>query len=140
MGLQGEWQRRIEGRDVLPVKGEAEEPQSFVVGSTAEKVGEDGSLGPRRMHGGQARDGDGVQKGEDVGGEELVEEHADEAVPEEAEGFRALDVLPMKPLERLDRGQSAPVDCLNMPYADGAQNTANTIPKETNGDDAQDNG
>jgi hypothetical protein len=88
------------------------------------------------MHGGQARDGDGVQKREDVGREELVEEHADKAVPEEAEGFGALDVLPVKPLESFDSGQSAPVDRLNVPNADGAQDTTNTVPKETNGDDA----
>lgn len=46
----------------------------------------------------------------------------------------------MKSLEGLDRGQSAPVDCFDVPYGNRTQHTADTIAEESNRDGAQDDG
>lgn len=92
------------------------------------------------MHGGQAGDRDGVQERENVRREELVNEHAHKAVPEESERLGALQALPVKSLEGFDRRKSAPVDCFDVPYGNRTQHTADTIAKESNGDGAQDDG
>lgn len=92
------------------------------------------------MHGSQAGDRNGVQERENVCREELVNEHAHKAVPEESERLGTLHSLPMKSLEGLDRGKSAPVDRFDVPYCNGTQHTADTIAKESNGDGAQDDG
>lgn len=92
------------------------------------------------MHGGQAGDRDGVQERENVRREELVNEHAHKAVPEESERLGTLHSLPMKSLESFDRRKSAPVDCFDVPYSNRTQHTADTIAKESNGDGTQDDG
>lgn len=46
----------------------------------------------------------------------------------------------MQSLKCLDGWQSAPVDGVDMPYGNRAHNTTDAVPKQTNGDSAQDDG
>lgn len=128
------------GPYVLPVERYVKESQALVVVGPAEEICQDGGLGAGRMHGGQAGDGDGVEPRPDVGREELVGEHAPEGVPEEPEGLGVLQVLPVEPLEGLDRGEGAPVDRLDLPDGDGPQDAADAVAEQPDRDDRQDDG
>lgn len=138
--LELEGQRGLERGDVLPVEGQAEEAEPLVVGGAAEEVGEDGGPGPRGVHGGEAGHGDGVEPGEDVGGEPLVGEHAAEGVPEVAQRLGVAQVLPVQALQRLDRRQRAPVDGLDVPDGDGPHDAAEAVAEEADGHGAEHDG
>jgi hypothetical protein len=90
------------------------------------------------MHCGEAGNGNRIEPREDIGREGLVEGHARKSVPEESERLGALHLLPMKPLKRFDHGKSTPVDCIDVPDSNGAQHPGNTVAKEPNRDDSQD--
>jgi hypothetical protein len=123
---------------ILPIERDAEPAKALVVSSSTEEVGERSCCVPSSVHGSQTGDRDGVQPGEDVRREELVDEHAGEGNPEPSDRLRVLDALPMETLEHLHSGKTAPVDRVNMPYADRAHDSADTITKESNRDGAED--
>jgi hypothetical protein len=91
------------------------------------------------MHSCKARDGDRVEPGEYVGGEEFVSKHAGKAVPKPSQRLGVPQVLPVKPLKSLDGGQRAPVHSIYVPYGNGTQNAADTVAKQPNRYDTQDN-
>lgn len=72
-GLERVPQRRIERGDVVPVKAEGEESQSFVSGSSAEQIGND-----KVVLIGQANNRHACQDDEDILGEHRPHEEADE--------------------------------------------------------------
>ena len=72
-GLERVPQRRIERGDVVPVKAEGEESQSFVSGSSAEQIGND-----KVVLIGQANNRHACQDDEDILGEDLPHEEAEE--------------------------------------------------------------
>ena len=124
----------------MPVKGKVKQTETLVVDGAAKEVAQDGGLLARGLHRSQAGNGHAVQPRPHVGRQELVEEHADVAVPKGAQGLRALNLLPVQTLQRLDRRQRAPVDRLDVPHGDRAQDAAEAVAEQANGDGAQDNG
>ena len=63
-------------------------------------------------------DGDRIKPWKDIGGEDLIQAHACEDIPEVPKRLGVLHLLPMKSLECLHRGHGTPVGRLNMPNGD----------------------
>lgn len=122
----------------MPIERKGEKTQSLVVGGTTEKVVERLGLAAGGFHGSQARDRYRVEPGEDVGREELIDGHADEAVPKDSQGLGALDLLPVQTLQSLHCRESSPVDSFDVPDANRTDDTADTVTEQTNGDGAED--
>lgn len=89
---------------------------------------------------GTYRNRDRVQPWPDVGREPLVGEHAGKGVPEVSKRLGVLQILPVKSLEGLDGGKGRPIHGIDVPDGDGPEKTSDTVTKETDGDDCQDNG
>jgi hypothetical protein len=124
----------------LPVKREVEKAQALVVHGATKEVREDLGLLASGVHSGKAWNGHRVEPGPDVGREELVDEHAKEAIPEPSQRLGVLDLLPVQTLKRLDGGKGAPVDGIDVPDGKGAHQAGNAVTEQTDRQNAQDHG
>lgn len=133
MNPETQWQG---GRE----RGDGKEAQSLVVERPTKKIAEDRCRVARCVHGSEAGDRYGVEPRPDVGREKLVDEHGCKRVPEKSHRLRVLDGPPVEALERLDRGQRAPVDGLDVIDQELPKNPAKSVSKQADGYDAQDDG
>lgn len=74
----------------------------------------------------------------DISRKPLVSKHAPKAVPEIPQRLRVLQILPVQALKRLDRRQRRPVHRINMPHSNGPHDATDAIPKQTDGNNSQD--
>lgn len=123
---------------ILPVKRQRQNPKTLIVHRPAKDVGQSSRRRARRAHRGQTRDRHGVEPRPDIRGEEFVRKHGHEAVPEPAQRLGVLDILPVQALQRLDGGQGAPVDGVDVPDGDGAHEAADAVAEQADRDDRQD--
>jgi hypothetical protein len=117
---------------ILPVERETEHPQPLVVDGPTEEICKYSRLVAGGVHCGQARNGDGVQPREDVGGEELIEEHEHETIPEPSKRLGVLQVLPMESLKSLHGRKITPIDCIDVPDSYGSHDARKAVPKKPN--------
>lgn len=75
-----------------------------------------------------------------VGGQKLIDKHAGKGNPKDPQRLGGLELLPVQALHGLDDGQAAPVDGVDVPDGDGADQAADAVAEQADGDDGQHDG
>lgn len=101
-GVQRHPKGRAQGGNVLPIERNGQEPETFVSGRAAEKVGED-----QVVLRGQTEDGDALEDGEDVLREHFPKEDDDE---NDVEDLELAPGLPLVPVEGFKEGGDWQID------------------------------
>ena len=71
----------------MPIETQAEQPEAFITTCASEDISEDVLDTRRRMLGCQTKDAEAVEKWEDIGWNDFIDEHEKKGSPEESHSF-----------------------------------------------------